>query len=180
MPDLLGKSVAMRSLIIRTALSSAIAAAIFATLCAVPALLPSLASGAAPSELQPAMVELCKAAVPTYLPALGAVVAASAFIASFVRGSKAYGPATLLLGALSLAYVLAAFHLGSITIEVPLDALRALIQPIVVSSANLAVTIDWHLLMAICSLPPSLTIVKGLYLTLTDFRSQRSRAAPPA
>lgn len=171
---------ARRYLIIRTALSSAIASAIFTALCAVPALLPSLASGAAPSELQPAMVELCKAAIPTYLPALGAVVAASAFIASFVRGSKAYGPATLLLGALSLTYVLAAFHVGSLTVEVPLDALRALAQPIVVSSVSLAVTIDWHLLMVICSLPPSLTMVKGIYLTLTDFGSQRSQATPPA
>lgn len=169
-----------RSLILRTALSSAIAATIFTALCAIPAFLPSLASGAAPAELQPAIGELCRAAIPPYLPALGAVVAASAFIASFIRGSKAYGPATLLLGAFSLAYVLAAFHLGSLTVELPAGALNALIQPLVVSDASLAVTIDWRLLMAICSLPPSLTIVKGLYLTIIEISAQRSRLAPPA
>lgn len=178
MPELSGVPMTRRSIVARSAVSSAIAAAIFAALCAIPALLPSLASAAAPAELQPAVAELLRAAIPAYLPALGALVAGSAFMASFLRGSRAYGPATLLLGALSLAYVLAAFHLGSLTLELPASALIPLAQPIAVSGANLAITIDWRLLMSICSLPPSLTIVKGLYLIVAEIGAQRNRIAP--
>lgn len=124
----------------------------------VPASLGSLLTGAISSNstVGGAAKSIVDSLISPNLAPIGLGVAALVFVGAFLRGTKAYGPVLIVLGAALLAYVYTAFQGGNVSVAIPSS---------VGYSASGSVSVGVAVLMYLFLLPPLLTLLKGVVLT---------------
>ena len=151
----------------------AVAGALLAALLFVPLSLLPMAARTILPELLPseagALTGALVALIHPALPFIGAAVALLSFLLVLLRGSRAYGPATIAFGLAFMAYILLAFSFGSPSLALPPDlAAQAVQQALgmpVEAGAELVAHADLTGLMLVLIAPFALTAIKGILIT---------------
>lgn len=112
---------------------------------------------------------IASALINPQLPTLGLAIAVLVFLGVMLMGTKAYGPALIVIGLAFVAYVYTVFQGGIINLTVPKG---------VQYSASGNVAIDVALLMYLFMLGPILTILKGVVIVV--IKPAGSQQAPQA
>ena|GEM_PF-1928480 len=142
---------------LRVATAIVIAAIHFVAFYYVPVNLASLVARVAPPQVAEAVSWLTPQIIPRTLPLIGLIVTVLTPAVILLKNTKAYGPLTTLTGLAFTAYVYTALQGGFITITVPK------IPPI---GLEATITMAATALMYLFLLPPTLTIVKGILITV--------------
>lgn len=114
-----------------------------------------------PLQIAETLNQIIPQLIPLTLPLIGLAVTVLAPVAVILKGTKAYGPLTILLGLTLTAYVYTMLQGGSITITTPT------LPPLHLQAA---VGITMHTLMYLFLLPPILTVIKGVLITVQSVR----------
>ncbi|MEN3016877.1 MAG: hypothetical protein ABC585_03330 [Candidatus Methanosuratincola petrocarbonis] len=162
MVKLLGLVLSRTSLALRLVLGLLLGAAGFLIFYFLPANLVELASAAVGEEIPPAVAGLLSSLVDPYLPAVGLALAATIFLCTLLRGTKAYGFVTVALSLLYAVYVVLWFHSGTVSIAVP----EALLGGDLPFGISLSIRVEMPLLMGLYLVPAALGIAKGALLVL--------------
>ncbi len=145
----------------------------FALFYYLPANLGSIASPALPAEMREPVSSILSQLMPAQATQIGLLIAVVVFIAALLRGSKAYGPLVAIDGILFAAYFYTLFQGGIITIKA---SLPAIIAP---GTAEGMVSLDITNILYFFLIPPLLTIVKGLLITMKDLKASPKEAPAP-
>jgi len=160
MPKILDLQLKTSSLVLRLIVGLITAAVSFILLYYIPANLSSLMySSGVRDEI---VITLVKGLVNPMLPTIGLAVAVLELVSAIMRGSKTYGPITLVLGLLLTSYFYLFFQQGAIVIP-----LSGYIYP----GLSGSIVIQTSTLMLLFMLPGILTALKGIVVTLQSTRS---------
>jgi len=162
MPKILDLQLKTSSLVLRLITGLIAAAFCFILLYYIPANLPSLIySYGLRDEM---IINLVKGLINPMVPAIGLAVATLELISAIMRGSKIYGPITIILGVLLAFYFYLLFQQGTIVIPLSGTIYPGLSGSIIVQASTL---------MLLFMLPGIFTILKGTLVTLQSTRSPR-------
>ena len=162
MPKILDLQLKTSSLILRLIVGLITAAVSFILLYYIPANLSSLMySFGIRDEI---IINLVRSLVNPVLPTIGLAVAVLELVSAIMRGSKTYGPITLVLGLLFTSYVYLLFQQGAIVIPLSASIYPGISGALVIQLTNL---------MLLFMLPFILMALKGITLTYYSMRSSK-------
>jgi len=162
MPKILDLQLKTSSLVLRLIVGLITAAVSFILLYYIPANLSSLMySFGIRDEI---IINLVRSLVNPVLPTIGLAVAVLELVSAIMRGSKTYGPITLVLGLLLTSYVYLLFQQGAIVIPLSASIYPGISGALVIQLTNL---------MLLFILPFILMALKGITLTYYSMRSSK-------
>ncbi|MBC7121192.1 MAG: hypothetical protein H5T33_06440 [Candidatus Methanosuratus sp.] len=159
MVKLLGMEISSASFAFRVISGVVLASGAFLILYFIPANLARFITAYAPDAPQPALA-LLPSFIGPIIQVVGLALVPVIFLCALLRGTKAYGPLTIVLSLLSAAYIYSVFHGGVISAlltDLPLgDGMLA----------DLHIAIDLTWMMIAFLVPTILGLIKGVVLTL--------------
>lgn len=162
MVKLLDRQFSAASLAVRAVFGAVLGAIAFLFLYYLPVNFVVLASDVLRIEIPPNAAGLLTSLVDPTLPIVGLVLVPVIFLCAVFRGTKAYGPLTIVLSLLFAAYIFLLFHGGALQIDISEEMFGGE-MPV---GLSISIRLEMALLMLLFLVPTFLGVIKGVLLTL--------------